>query len=447
MSQRERALERGDLEAVWAAARERVRVRVGDRNYAAWIAPLSCTRASDTVTLVAPDRTTRDWVARHFLTAIEEALAAALGRSCLVQLGVAAPPPVLPIPTEPPNAEQTFDSFVVGESNAGAYEVARALGNATLGTSLFLHGPTGVGKTHLLHAVFHALHGSGTIVACLPAAQLVSALVAAYGRHGHEAFWRDLTPLGALLLDDVHSLAGQEELQERLMEGLVAWVEGGRTLVLTSDRAPRDMPDLAARVRERFEGGEVASIELPEPALRLAILQRKARAQGIEFEPRLVARLAVRLAGDVRRLEGALTRLAAHARLSGRPLDEALAEEVLPELRVAPIASWRPPPEPLVAPRDCSAGEAAGRSWCCRGRSRCISPGSCSRGRSPSWRHSSPATTRPSCTRGAPSGPAWKRIAPWRRRWHRSRSGFSPGHDDGGKGSRRGRGWSGGCWA
>ena len=362
VSQRERALERGDVEAMWAAARERVRVRVGDRNFAAWIAPLSCTRTSGTVTLLAPDRTTRDWVARHFLTAIEEALAAAAGRSCHVQLGVAAPPPILPIPTRAPNAEQTFDTFVVGESNARAYEAATALGSASLGSSLFLHGPTGVGKTHLLHAVFHALHGNGTIVACLPAAQLVSALVAAYGRHGHEAFWRDLAPLGALLLDDVHSLAGQEELQERLMEGLVEWVEGGRTLVLTSDRAPRDMPELAARVRERFEGGEVACIDLPEPALRLAILQRKARGQGIEFPPRLVARLAARIAGDVRRLEGALTRLAAHARLSGRPLDETLAEEVIPELRVAPTLDVDRIVEATAAAFGCPARLLRGRS-------------------------------------------------------------------------------------
>src|SRR5439155_1745367 len=146
-------------------------------------------------------------------------------------------------------------------------------GNATLGSSLFLHGPTGVGKTHLLHAVFHALHGSGTIVACLPAAQLVSALVAAYGRHGHEAFWRDLAPLGALLLDDVHSFAGQEELQERLMEGLVA-----------------------------------------------------------------------------------------HARLSGRPLDEALAEEVLPELRVAPPLSVDRIVEATAGAFGCSARLLRGRS-------------------------------------------------------------------------------------
>src|SRR5262249_25103987 len=118
--QRGRALGGGDVEAMWAGARERVRVRVGDRNFAAWIAPLSCTRTSGTVTLLAPDRTTRDWVARHFLTAIEEALAVAAGRSCHVQLGVAAPPPILPIPTRAPNAEQTFDTFVVGESNAGA---------------------------------------------------------------------------------------------------------------------------------------------------------------------------------------------------------------------------------------------------------------------------------------------------------------------------------------
>src|SRR5439155_16150470 len=143
-------------------------------------------------------------------------------------LGVAAPPPVLPLPTEPPNAEQTFDRFVVGQSNAGAYEAARPLGNTTLGSSVFLHGPTGVGKTHLLHAVFHALRGSGTIVACLPAAQLVSALVAAYGRHGHEALWRDLAPLGALLLDDVHSFAGHEALQEGLVGGRVACADGGR---------------------------------------------------------------------------------------------------------------------------------------------------------------------------------------------------------------------------
>src|SRR5262249_40597213 len=203
--QRGRALGGGDVEAMWAAARERVRVRVGDRNFAAWIAPLSCTRTSGTVTLLAPDRTTRDWVARHFLTAIEEALAAAVGQSCAVQLGVAAPPPLLPIPTRPPNAEQTFDTFVVGESNARAYEAATVLASATLGSSLFLHGPTGVGKTHLLHAVFHALHANGTIVACLPAAQLVSALVAAYGRHGHEAFWRVLPPPPPPLLRAVHS--------------------------------------------------------------------------------------------------------------------------------------------------------------------------------------------------------------------------------------------------
>lgn len=120
------------------------------------------------------------------------------------------------------------------------------------------------------------------------------------------------------------------------MDGLVAWVESGRPLALTSDRPPRDLLPFAARLRERFEGGVVASIAPPEPALRLAILQQKARAQGLALDSRLAARMAVRLTGNVRQLEGALTRLAAHALLSNRPLDETLAEEVLPDLRDVP---------------------------------------------------------------------------------------------------------------
>jgi chromosomal replication initiator protein len=131
----------------------------------------------------------------------------------------------------------------------------------------------------------------------------------------------------------VHSLVGQQATQEQLIEGLLAWQERGRVLVLTSDRAPADLPELAARIRERFEGGGVASIDPPEPALRLAILQTKALTLGLVLDTRLAARIAVELGGNVRRLEGALTRLVAHARFLGRRLDEALALEVLPELR------------------------------------------------------------------------------------------------------------------
>jgi chromosomal replication initiator protein len=235
----------------------------------------------------------------------------------------------LPVATATPPPEHTFDSFVVGASNAAAHAAARALVD-TGRRALYLHGPVGVGKSHLLHAIFHGLEARGTVAACLPAAQLVAGLVGAYGGRAPAHFWQALAPLGALLLDDLHSLAGQEEVQERLTEGLTAWVEGGRLLVLTSDRRPAEQPELSGRLRERFAADLTARIAPPEPSLRVAILQRKAHACGLPLDDGLAAWIAARVGGNVRRLEGALLSLVAHARLLGRQVDRRLAEAVVP---------------------------------------------------------------------------------------------------------------------
>jgi chromosomal replication initiator protein len=358
------SLDPTDAKALWTAVTESLRARAGERNFGAWLAPLRCTWAEDALVLEAPTRTIREGVARHFMGLIEESVAQSLGRPCAIRLELAPALPALPVRGSPAS-DHTFDTFVVGESNGQAWTSARAVAAGASRAPLFLHGPSGVGKTHLLHAVFHAMEARGTRVTCLPAARLVAGLVAAYGEHGHEAFWRDIQPLGALLLDDVHSLAGQEEVQERLMEGLVAWVEGGRLLVLTSDRAPQDLPELAARVREHFEHGVVTRMDPPEPALRLAILQRKASALGLVLDTGLAARIAVEIGGNVRRLEGALTRLLAHTRLLGRQLDASLVAEVLPELRPRP-------PAPLTVDRilDETAAVFGASTRSLRGRSR-----------------------------------------------------------------------------
>jgi chromosomal replication initiator protein len=322
-----------DAVAAWARVRPALRARVGEENFTSWIAPLRCSSAGGGLVLEAPDRPTRDWIARHLLGVIEDTLAAALGRPCAVDLRIPVPPTAPWHRTVAPAADHTFETFVVGESNAHAAKEARGLAAGAAPRLLFIHGPSGVGKTHLLHATYHALVAGGGRVLCLPAAELVAGLVGAYGTQAEAAFWQDLAPMDALLLDDVHSLVGQQAVQTRLIEGLVAWQDTGRALLLTSDRAPEHLPELAAKVRARFEGGVVAAVDPPEPALRLAILQTKARALGLVLETRLAARIAVEVGGNVRRLEGVLTRLLAHARLLGRRVDEALALEVLPDLR------------------------------------------------------------------------------------------------------------------
>ncbi len=348
----------------WERVCAAVRARIGDQNYRAWIAPLRSAWTPDALVLEAPDAATRSWVLRHFARAIEGAVAATLHRPWPVRLELAKAPPPLPIRTSPPPGGHTFDAFVVGRSNGAAYAAARAV-VAEGRSPLFIHGPVGVGKTHLLHAVHHALAACGTLVACLPAAHLVSSLVGAYGGRSHEAFWRDLSPLGALLLDDVHSLAGQEEVQERLMDALGAWVDGGRVLVLTCDRPPHDLPELAARLRHRFEGDLIARIAPPEPALRVAILEQKARARGLPIAPGGAGWLAARIGGNVRRLEGALTKLGAHASLLGRTIDLRLAEEAVPELLAPPC---RPLTVDRIVAETAAAFGAAARTV--RGRSR-----------------------------------------------------------------------------
>ncbi|HLK12097.1 MAG TPA: DnaA/Hda family protein [Candidatus Binatia bacterium] len=247
-----------------------------------------------------------------------------------VAFAAGGPPAGLPVRALPPPPEHSFASFVVGESNAPAHRAATLLARGGDRVPLVLHGPSGVGKTHLLHATHAALAERGRAVACLPAAELTQALLAAYRANRHRELWRDLGVLDAILLDDVHSLAGHEQVQGHLAEGLIAWVEGGRALALTADRAPEDVPELAGRWRQRFGEATVVHLPAPEPALRTAILHHKARRLGLDLDDDLASVIAQRLAGSVRRLEGALTRLLAHVRLSGRPIDRALVEEVLP---------------------------------------------------------------------------------------------------------------------
>jgi chromosomal replication initiator protein len=250
------------------------------------------------------------------------------------QLEIAVPR-ALPIRISPPDAAHTFGSFVVGDSNARAHAAARALADGAPGP-LYLHGPSGVGKTHLLHALFHALAARGAVPACLPIDRLMDALFQAYGRGDLDVFWRDLRGPDALLLDDAHSLAGRPEMQERLVEGLRAWVDDGRVLVLTSDRHT-DMP-LLADLCSRTAHGVAARIDPPEPALGLAILKRMAQVRGVGLDVGLAERLARDFGGNVRRLQGALTRLLAYAQLRGTAPDEALAAAVLHEIGPRPSA-------------------------------------------------------------------------------------------------------------
>jgi chromosomal replication initiator protein len=235
----------------------------------------------------------------------------------------------------------SFDSFVVGESNALAHatacEVAEHPGAAY--NPLFLFGGVGLGKTHLASAVAKALgRGRPRRVSLVSAEALANELIRAIFGGGIDALRGRLRQLDALIVDDIQFLAGKERMQEEFFHTFNSLKGAGRQIVLASDQAPGAIANLEERLRSRFESGLIAEIRPPDPSLRVAILEHKAKFLRFELPLEVTHWVAEKVVSSVRELEGALHRLVAACRCSKRTLDLSLAKEVLrPLLRPAPV--------------------------------------------------------------------------------------------------------------
>lgn len=268
------------------------------------------------------------------------------------------------------NPRYTFAQFVLGRSNDAAAAVASAVAAAPgrVYNPFFLYGDTGLGKTHLMHAIVHAAleRLPQTRVAYVPAEQFTTELVHAVETGSLDAFRDRYRRVEMLLVDDVHTLTAQRESQEAFADVFSGLYEAGRQVVVTSDRPP-EASGMAQRLAGRLRLGKVVDISLPDAEHRAAILRAKVAAEGLAdtvSEP-VVAIIADSIRSNVRALEGALVRLLAYARLRGRPVTVALAREALridarsPHVRrrgAARVqdlvaAEWHVTPEALVSKR------------------------------------------------------------------------------------------------
>ena len=247
--------------------------------------------------------------------------------------------PPLQMPTEMPVAEavapgETFETFVVGTGNlfafAAAREVARTPGSAY--NPLFVYGGGGLGKTHLLRALAHAMRADGRTVLYVNAGDFATEVVAALNQQALEALRARYRGVDVLLVDDVQALAGGEVVEEELLHTFNALHEAGWQIVLSSDRAPSALRQIHARLRSRFEWGLIVDLHAPEYAHRVAILRAKAAALGHALDEGALRALAMPEFESVRALEWALHRAVATARLLGRPTDEQLVRETLRDL-------------------------------------------------------------------------------------------------------------------
>jgi chromosomal replication initiator protein len=232
------------------------------------------------------------------------------------------------------NPKLTFDQFVIGDCNRLAHAASLAVAElpAQAYNPLFICGPPGVGKTHLLSAIAILLlaHNPGLTVRCTTGEAFTNDFLGALGGGSTETFKLHFRDVDVLLLDDVQFLERKTKTEEEFFHTFNALHDAGRQIVLTSDRPPHDLQALEDRLRERFEAGLVADIKAPELATRIAILRKRAQHDDIQLgDTQALEVIAERITGNVRALEGALIRVVAFGSLTGRPLTAGLAREVL----------------------------------------------------------------------------------------------------------------------
>jgi chromosomal replication initiator protein len=286
----------------------------------------------------ARDRVQADVLARAMVDTIRGALERAGGARPEVEILVrdvveAAPGPVL-------NELYTFENFVVGSSNRLAHAAAVAVAESP-GLSynpLFLHGSVGLGKTHLLQAICHALLRKPLkrTVRYLTCETFTNDFVGALERGQLDRFRYRYRHVDVLVIDDIHFLAKTEKTQEEFFHTFNTLYNAKKQIILSSDSPPKEIPSLEERLVSRFKWGLVTTVEPPSLEMRVAIVRNKARLRAQEFPADVVQFVAEHMTSNIRELEGAVVKLIAYSHLMGRPIDLAIAKEVFRDSLRAP---------------------------------------------------------------------------------------------------------------
>ncbi|BBP02579.1 chromosomal replication initiator protein DnaA [Sulfuriferula plumbiphila] len=325
-----------------------------------WIKPLKPALDGDSFRLLAPNRFVLDWVKEKFLVRIEGLALAYFGEPKEINLGlseqvISSPRPVLatapagavasPVVTpatsqrESPkrlNPTFTFDSFVTGKANqlarAAAIQVAENPGTAY--NPLFIYGGVGLGKTHLIQAIGNVVHAYNpeARISYIHAENYVSDVVRAYRHKTFDDFKRHYHSLDLLLIDDIQFFNGKGRTQEEFFYAFNALIEARKQVIITCDTYPKEIAGMEDRLKSRFGWGLTVAIEPPELEMRVAILLKKAAAEGIVLEENIAFFIAKQVRSNVRELEGALKRVFAYARFSARNISLDLVKESLKDL-------------------------------------------------------------------------------------------------------------------
>ena len=352
-----------EVEQIWSRVQDQLALVVDEPTVRMWLDSLRPVELTGEHLVLEAQPSACRWIRGRFGRVIEASAQLVLGPGASVELrpcerpspagamaerarAPVAPSCSVPHPNPLGNPKLTFDQFVIGDSNrlahAAALTVAEMPSDAY--NPLFICGPPGVGKTHLLSAIANLLaaHNPGLTVRATTGESFTNEFLGALGGRSTEGFKARFRDVDVLLVDDVQFLERKAKTEEEFFHTFNALHDGGRQVVLTSDRPPRDLQALEDRLRERFEAGLVADVAPPDLATRLAILRKRAQHDGVRLaDEAALETIAEHVQSNVRALEGALIRVVAFSSLTGRPLNSELAREVLASLYPQPSAPGR----------------------------------------------------------------------------------------------------------
>ena len=304
-----------------------------------WVRPgrlLGC--RDNRLEIGVPNKFVRGYLLEHYLPALRAAAAECLGPHAHVAISVdRATRAVVPSPTPPPptglDSRYTFETFVVGSSNQFAQAACLAIAEqpSEAYNPLFIYGGVGLGKTHLLHAIGHEVNRAHAHlrVEYLSTEKFTNELIGAIRYDKTSDFRHRYRTIDLLLIDDIQFISGKERTQEELFHTFNDLYESRRQIVISSDRPPKEIPDIEERLRSRFEWGLIADIQPPDFETRVAILKKKAELDRLPLPDEIAFFIANKVKSNIRELEGSLVRIRAFCNLSGRELTLDLVHEVL----------------------------------------------------------------------------------------------------------------------
>lgn len=344
-----------NIEDLWSRVLQEIEKKISKPSFETWLkATKAYSLKEDTLTIVAPNEFARDWLESKYSGLIMDTVLEITGAELIIkfilpqnhidEIAMNIPAVKEKVKIDEPiefgqsmlNPKYTFDTFVIGSGNRFAHAASLAVAEAPAKAynPLFIYGGVGLGKTHLMHAIGHYVleHNPNAKVVYLSSEKFTNEFINSIRDNKAVEFRNKYRNVDVLLIDDIQFLAGKEQTQEEFFHTFNTLHEESKQIVISSDRPPKEIPTLEDRLRSRFEWGLITDITPPDLETRIAILRKKAKAEGLDVPNEVMLYIANQVDTNIRELEGALIRVVAYSSLINKDINASVAAEALKNL-------------------------------------------------------------------------------------------------------------------